>query len=153
MKPLLSNVTSRRRPPAAPAKHFVVGLGGAAVPEIPADFIEVRECLPVQSDRQMGYFGEGRFVAFRFEPRAEDVMWCDERSFGVATGGWMRFADEIEPLAELYGVNVGSHARQADHVLVLDRVRSTCYFAPRASAEAFLARRRELMPVASRTAR
>jgi hypothetical protein len=146
VKPLTSNVTSRR-PPLPAAKHFAIGLAGAAVPEIPADFVEVRECLPVQSDRQLGYFGDGRFVAFRYEPRAEDVMWCDERSFGIATGAWQRFSDEIEPLADLYGVNVGSHARSADHVLVVDRVRSTCYFAPRASAEAFLSRRRELMPV------
>lgn len=153
MKPLTSNVTSRRWP--MPATRFAGGSSAAiaAAPAIPADFIELSECLPIQSDRQLGYFGDARYVAFRYEPRAEDVMWCDERSFGIATGAWQRFADEVEPLAELYGVNVGSHARAADYVLVIDRTRAICYFAPRPSAEAFLARRRELMPVGAGPAR
>lgn len=141
VKPLTSTVMSRR--PPASAKPIAPAQGYA---DLPADFVELSECLPARSERQLGYFGEGRFVAFRYEPRAEDVMWSDERSFGIATGGWQRFLDEVEPLADFYGVNVGSHGRSADHVLVFDRVRHTCYFAPRASAEAFLARRRELIP-------
>jgi hypothetical protein len=145
VKPLTTTVLSRR-PPAA-AKKPAAARGFA---DLPADFVELSECLPAASDRQLGYFGDGRFVAFRYEPRAEDVMWCDERSFGIATGAWQRFLDEIEPLADLYGVNVGNHGRSADHVLVIDRVRLTCYFAPRASAEAFLTHRRELMPARSR---
>lgn len=149
MKPLTSPITSRRRPPIA-AKHYAVGLGGVAAFDVPADFVEVRECLPVQSDRQLGYFGDCRYVAFRFEPRAEDVIWSDERSFGIATGAWQRFADEVEPLADLYSVNVGNLTSVGTHVLVIDRVRATCYFAPRASAEAFLASRRQLLPAATR---
>ena len=144
MKPLTSTVLSRR--PPAPAKSLAAA---QSLVGIPADFIELSECLPARSERQMGYFGDSRFVAFHYEPRAEDVMWRDERSFGIATGGWQRFLDEVEPLADLYGVNVGSHGRSAQDVLMIDRVRLTCYFAPRASAEAFLARRRELMPRAA----
>lgn len=141
MKPLTTTVMSRR--PPSPARPVAAAHGLA---DLPADFVELSEYLPSHSDRQLGYFGDCRFAAFRYEPRAEDVMWCDERSFGIATGAWQRFLDEVEPLADLYGVNVGSHGRSAEHVLVFDRVRSTCYFAPRASAEAFLARRRESMP-------
>lgn len=148
MKPLTSTVVSRR--PPAPAKPFVAAKGFS---ELPADFVELSECMPSHSDRQLGYFGDGRFVAFHYEPRAEDVMWRDERSFGIATGAWQRFLDEVEPLADFYGVNVGSHGRSAEHVLVFDRVRLTCYFAPRASAEAFLAHRRELMPAGAVRAR
>ena len=144
MKPLTSTVLSRR--PPAPAKSVAAA---QTIGRIPADFIELSECLPARSERQMGYFGDSRFVAFHYEPRAEDVMWRDERSFGIATGAWQRFLDEVEPLAELYGVNVGNHGRSAQDVLVFDRVRLTCYFAPRASAEAFLARRRDLMPQAA----
>lgn len=148
MKPLTSTVMSRR-PPASASPVAAA----QAVCDLPPDFVELSECLPSRSERQLGYFGDGRYVAFRYEPRAEDVMWCDERSFGIATGAWQRFLDEVEPLADVYGVNVGSHGRSADHVLVFDRVRHTCYFAPRASAEAFLARRRELMPASAARAR
>lgn len=141
MKPLTSTILSRRPPASANPMA-----AAQAMPELPSDFVELSECLPARSERQLGYFGDARFVAFRYEPRAEDVMWCDDRSFGIATGAWQRFLDEVEPLADLYGVNVGNHGRSAEHVLVFDRVRHTCYFAPRASAEAFLAHRRELMP-------
>jgi hypothetical protein len=124
------------------ANRFANGVSA----EIPADFVELSDCLPPLSDRQLGYFGDGRYVAFRYEPRAEDVMWRDERSFGIATGAWQMFFDQVVPLAELYDVNVGSSGRQAQHVLVFDRVRLSGYFAPRDSAESFLSRRRQLMP-------
>ena len=96
-------------------------------------------------DRKLGYFGSGRFVAFHYEPRAEDVIWRDERSFGIGTGAWQVFLEQVQPLAELYNMNVGGTGRAADHVLVFDRVRLMIYFATRASAEAFLGRRRQLV--------
>ena len=119
---------------------------GAGFAEVPEDFVEILDCMPAQIDRQLGYFGQSRYVSFRFEPRAEDVIWTDEKSFGIATGAWQTFHREVETLADLYDVNVGSEKRQADDVLVYDRVRLAAYFAPRASAEAFLAQRRELVP-------
>lgn len=119
---------------------------GAGFAEVPEDFVEILDCLPAQIDRQLGYFGQSRFVCFRFEPRAEDVIWTDEKSFGIATGAWQAFHREIGPLADLYDVNVGAENRPADDVLVYDRVRLAAYFAPRASAEAFLAERRQLVP-------
>ena len=121
---------------------------GPAIGEIPFDFVELSECFPSQTDRQLGYFGQSRFVAFRYEPRAEDVIWRDERSFGIATGAWQVFLDQIAPLADLYDVNVGSNGKTADHVLVFDRTRLTAYFAPRASAEAFLSHRQRVLPEA-----
>jgi hypothetical protein len=130
-----------RRHQVAPAHSFA----GVIDPEIPFDFVELAECLPPKNDRQLGYFGDSRYVAFRYEPRAEDVMWVDDRSFGIATGGWQVFFDDILPLAEFYDVNVGNHGRAAEHLLVFDRVRHTAYFAQRESAETFLSRRSELV--------
>ncbi|HXE52922.1 MAG TPA: hypothetical protein VN541_07910 [Tepidisphaeraceae bacterium] len=114
--------------------------------EVPTDFIEIIDCLPPAIDRKLGYFGDGRYVTFHYEPRAQDVIWQDDRTFGIATGAWSAFTDEIQPLADAYGVNVGADGRPADHVLVCDRVRMTAYFAPRQAAEAFLTRRRDLLP-------
>jgi hypothetical protein len=120
--------------------------GGAASAQVPDDFVEILDCLPAQIDRQLGYFGNSRFVCFRYEPRAEDVMWTDEKSFGIATGAWQIFHREISSLADLYSVHVGSDKGAGSDVLVYDRVRLAAYFTPRESAEAFLARRRDLVP-------
>ena len=139
MKQIAANSRFRRSPLAS----RVVSV---SLPQpLPEDFVELLECLPAKTDRQLGYFGDGRFAAFRYEPRAEDVMWRDEKSFGISTGAWQVFLDEIQPLAELYGVNVGSNGRPASHVLLIDRVRETAYFAPRESAESFLRHRLAVM--------
>lgn len=140
MKPLISNATSRR-----PMKHTNRFVASSAT-DLPYDFVELSECLPAQTDRQLGYFGSARFVSFRYEPRAEDVMWRDDRSFGIATGAWQVFFDDVLPLADLYNVNVGATGRAADHVLLFDRVRQIAYFAPRKSAEEFLSHRQQMMP-------
>jgi hypothetical protein len=133
-------------PPAATGR-IPAGVGSRiGMSDVPDDFVEILDCLPAQIDRQLGYFGQCRFVTFRYEPRAEDVMWNDERSFGIATGAWQVFHREVASLADLYDVNVGSEKHAAEHVLVCDRVKLSTYFAPRASAEGFLARRRELLP-------
>jgi len=121
-------------------------MSGGTSAQVPEDFAEILDCLPAQIDRQLGYFGSSRFVCFRYEPRAEDVIWTDEKSFGIATGAWQAFQREVGSMADLYGVNVGSDKGAGSDVLVYDRVRLAAYFAPRQSAEAFLARRRELVP-------
>ncbi len=121
-------------------------IGGGTTAQVPEDFVEILDCLPAQIDRQLGYFGNSRFVCFRYEPRAEDVIWTDEKTFGIATGAWQAFQREVGSMADLYGVNVGSDKGVGSDVLVYDRVRLAAYFAPRVSAEAFLTRRRELVP-------
>jgi hypothetical protein len=141
----VKTASSYRSLKSAPVPGLAVR-GASMLSGVPEEFVEIVDCLPPQIDRQLGYFGQCRVVAFRFEPRAEDVIWTDERSFGISTGAWQIFHREISSLADLYDVNVGSETRQADHVLVCDRVKLTCYFAPRAVAESFLARRRELLP-------
>ena len=120
--------------------------GGSVSAQVPDNFVEIVDCLPAQIDRQLGYFGNSRFVAFRYEPRAEDVMWTDEKSFGIATGAWQTFHREVAGMADLYAVDVGSDKGAGNDVLVYDRVRLAAYFAPRESAEQFLAHRRELLP-------
>jgi hypothetical protein len=142
----VKSAASFRKTSSAPLPPGLAARSKSVLSGIPDDFVEVLDCLPPQIDRQLGYFGQCRFVAFRFEPRAEDVMWTDERSFGISTGAWQIFHREVSSLADLYDVNVGSETRQADHVLVCDRVKLTSYFAPRASAESFLSHRRELLP-------
>ena len=120
--------------------------GAGLAADVPDDFVEILDALPSNIDRQLGYFGHARYVCFRFEPRAEDVIWTDEKTFGIATGAWQAFHQEVHPLADLYDVNVGADNRPAADVLVFDRVKLATYFAPRLSAESFLARRRELLP-------
>jgi hypothetical protein len=117
-----------------------------AAESMPSEFVEILDTLPAQIDRQLGYFGRARFVAFRYEPRAEDVMWSDESSFGIATGAWQVFHDDVEPIANLYDVNIGGEGKPAAAVLVYDRIRGMGYFAPRPAAEAFLERRKMLLP-------
>ena len=137
MKPLASTSTFRRTAISATAPRAA---------QVPQEFVEVKDCLAPGIDRLLGYFGNARYVAFRYEPRAQDVIWHDERTFGIGTGGWQHFSDEVEPLSDLYGVNLGSDNRRAEHVLVCDRVRHIAYFAPQRTAEQFLATRRELLP-------
>ena len=73
-------------------------------------------------------------------------MWSDESSFGIATGAWQVFHDDVQPIADLYDVNVGGEKKPADSVLLYDRIRAIGYFAPRQAAEAFLERRKAVMP-------
>lgn len=120
-----------------------------SVEEMPEDSIEILDPLPPRIDRLLGYFGQERFVAFHYEPRAQDVMWSDGRSFGIATGAWQELHREIRPLAELYDVNPGSDGRDAEHVLLCDRIRRTACFASRKSAREFLEHRRAILPCAA----
>lgn len=111
-------------------------------PDVPADFVLLAEPLPAGVDRGLGYVGERRFVAFRYETRAEEVMWDDGHTYGFGAGGWCIFLDRIAPLAARYGTDVGlggAGSCRAD-VLVLDRATGSVYFASRASADQFLAR-------------
>lgn len=89
-------------------------------------------------DRELGYFGQERFVMFYYEPRGQDVIWADGRSSGFGTGGWQYFLDEIEPLARRMGLDAGSTTSRGRHALVLDRHFGHAYFADRGEAEAFV---------------
>jgi hypothetical protein len=117
--------------------------------EVPADFTSLAEPLPAGLDRRLGYPGERRFVAFRYEPRGEEVIWDDGHTYGFGTGGWSAFLDRVAPLAARYGVdlgiepNVATPRRRPTHhtaVLLLDRTGGCAYFAGRASTERFLSK-------------
>ena len=125
--------------------------------EVPADFAAVSECLPVSLDRRLGYLGQSRYVMFGQGPGSGTLAWSDGRSAATAPGAWRVFSDEVGSMAESYGADVlGEEAgpagdgepcvAPATHVLVLDRTTCTPYFAPRRSAEQFLARRAALLP-------
>ncbi|MFI5378685.1 MAG: hypothetical protein ACHRHE_05270 [Tepidisphaerales bacterium] len=91
-------------------------------------------------DRRLGYIGERRFVFFCYEPRGEEVLWNDGRSYGFGFGGWQTFIDHVVPAAAARGLNVGSSDRPADQVLVVDRVLREACFSDRDSAEVLVAR-------------
>ena len=76
---------------------------------------------------------------FYFEPRGEEVVWNDGRSYGFATGGWRTFGEKIIPLARSAGAHVGDVDRDGDHVLLIDRITGHGYFAPREAAQGLVA--------------
>ena len=88
--------------------------------------------------QRLGYFGKSRFVFFYYEPRGEEVVWNDGRTYGFSCGGWRVFCDEVVPLAARHGVDVGDHQRRGDQVLVVDRELRQAYFADRSIAERFV---------------
>src|SRR3954454_8905649 len=54
-------------------------------------------------DRALGYFGEARYVCFRYEPRGEEVVWNDGRTYGFGSGGWQPFLGHVIPAARECG--------------------------------------------------
>jgi len=106
---------------------------------IPAEFRTPLERQQQWVDpRRLGYFGSGRFVFFYYEPRGEEVVWNDGRTYGFGYGGWMAFQDEVAPLAQFHGADVGGEQRRGAHVLVVDRELKQAYFADRTIAEHFV---------------
>src|SRR6185437_12181049 len=53
-------------------------------------------------------------------------------------GGWKIFLDDIAPLAQQLGVDLGTIDSVGSHVLLVDRQDHRTYAAPRPSAERFL---------------
>ena len=105
-----------------------------------AGSLRLGKCLKQCLDRKLGYSGEDRFVLFHYEPRGQEVMWRDGRSYGFGHGGWQAFFDEVEPVARQHGISVGDDTRPADHVLVVDRVEGEAYFADRQRAQKLVTR-------------
>ena len=89
-------------------------------------------------DQKLGYPGRERFVIFYYEPRGEEVIWRDKRSYGFATGAFTAFKDELAPVAELYGVEVGTEVSPAKNVLLIDRADHRAFFVERNEAVHFL---------------
>lgn len=112
------------------------------LPETEQDFVSIGQQINPRIDRQLGYFGDARFVLFYYEPRGEEVIWKDGRSYGFGTGAWDTFFREIAPLAESHGVRVGDNASAGKDVLLVDRVRRSAYFAQRDRAERLVAEQR-----------
>ena len=90
-------------------------------------------------DQLLGYGGRDRFVMLYYEPRGEEVIWRDSRSYGFATGAGPTFIDGVAPVAELYDVEVGSNGKPAKQVLLVDRKEQRAYFADKGEALRFLA--------------
>ena len=89
-------------------------------------------------DQKLGYHGQDRFVIFYYEPRGEEVIWRDSRSYGFSTGAGQLFIDELEPVAELHNVDVGGEGSPGTHVLLIDRVDRRAHFVERDEAIRFL---------------
>ena len=109
------------------------------VPLWPLGFRPIVEVLPAQIERRLGYFGQDRFVCFHYEPRGDEVMWRDSRSYGFGTGAWTTFLEHISPLADSYSVKVGGTNGAVTHVLIVDRAEQRAYFAAVDDARRFLA--------------
>ena len=90
-------------------------------------------------DQKLGYHGQDRFVIFYYEPRGEEVIWRDSRSYGFATGAGQLFIDELEPVADHHKVDVGGEGSPCTHVLLIDRVDRRAYFVEKGEAIKFLA--------------
>lgn len=103
-----------------------------------AGFDRLSERVLQWIDRKLGYFGASRFVFFYYEPRGQEVMWNDGRSYGFGSGGWMAFGDEVAPVAARHGVDLGDESHKGRQVLLLDRTKGDAYFADRRSAERFV---------------
>jgi hypothetical protein len=107
--------------------------------EVPCHFRKVEDPLHPRLDRKLGYFGSERFVMFHYEPRGQEVIWNDGRSYGFGTGAWYFFIEKVLPLARQHGAAVGSNDADSRDALLLDRLRREIYFAEKQAAERFLA--------------
>lgn len=105
---------------------------------VPSDFVKLSEPVLAWIDRKLGYFGNDRFVLFYYEPRGEEVVWKDGRSYGFGTGAWCAFHEQIAPLFNRYAADLGKCEAPDDHALVIDRQTRRAYFAQRQKAEEFL---------------
>ena len=104
----------------------------------PPGLVELPDHLPAAMDQHLGYVGQERFVYFYYEPRGEEVIWNDGRSYGFGCGGWRAFCDQIAPLAKRYGVGLGNTGLAHTHVLLIDRERRVAYLSRQAEAEEYV---------------
>lgn len=118
--------------------------------EAPLGSVAVSEMLHPWVDRKLGYLGDARFVMFYYEPRGDEVIWRDDRSYGFGAGAWCFFTDKIAPLAERYHVNLGNSISQGEEALLIDRVKRQAYFAKRKHTEQFIARQQSAIPHAQK---
>lgn len=115
------------------------GFGTDPGPLPPPDFIQISHRLSIHADRQLGYHRDERFVGFYYEPRGQEIIWQDGSSYGFGLGGWRFFTQYVEPITRFYDVHIGDAHVAGGHILILDRLYNHAYFAPRESAERFLA--------------
>jgi len=109
---------------------------------VPTDFRAIRGNLPPGLDRDLGYRGSARFVAFWWHEEEDDVAWDDGSDNADAAEGWETWTRVIAPNAGYFqhhfGADLGGSDRRATHVFVWDRAQHFGYVVPRASAVAFL---------------
>lgn len=108
----------------------------AELPDGTATLSQFRAAAVAQG---LGYFRTERFVVFGYCPGGGEVIWKDGHSSGFGTGGWRIFLEEIAPVSNHNGIDLGGVDRVGTHVLVIDRAQDAVYAVPRDSAEIFLA--------------
>jgi hypothetical protein len=121
-------------PQILPPSEDQLAPAGLFASAVPPSFLKLTGRLQQRIDRTLGYFGQNRFVLFYFEPRGQEVIWNDGRSYGFAAGGWKPFTEKVIPLARAAGAHVGDCDRRGDHVLLVDRLTGHPYFAPKDQA-------------------
>jgi hypothetical protein len=111
--------------------------------ELPMDWRLIQGVFPVGFDRQLGYRGPARFVAFWWNDDEDDVACNDGKTVTASTGQWEFWTTTIAPNSPFFrgrfGAHLGATEEPATHVLVWDRLRQLCYIAEKESAEEFLA--------------
>ena len=91
----------------------------------------------------IGYTGKARFVAFKWTPYGDEMVYAD--GCMRKTGNWQAFLAYIQHPAvspNLQDYDLGGSDREAKHVLILDQAILEMFIAPVKEAEQFLARQR-----------
>lgn len=102
---------------------------------VPPQFMRVSDGLPAWAEYRLGYTGDARFVAFRYDPAIGSVIWEDGRERGPAAGAAFTAIDQIIPWAALGRIGPLSRG-----VLVVDRRERIVYVVQQEHAARFLAR-------------
>jgi len=112
-------------------------IGSPSAPVIPDDFLNVLEPFQLGLDRRLGYTQGAPYASFWMDD-GRTIAWSDGRCHSRAMRAWSPFVREVVPLATFYGLKVTNDSPSQQYVLTLDRRQGWAYFAPRASALAFL---------------
>jgi hypothetical protein len=113
---------------------------------VPDDFVELSELGVAAIEHKLGYFGDDPLIIVGYCAGGGEVVWRDSQREGFGAGGWRFLLDEIWPLAQRYGVNLGSIGSAGSHVLLINRHHHAVYAAPRESAELFMRQRYGQLP-------
>jgi hypothetical protein len=105
-----------------------------------AGWVRLNVPLPPRLAELVGYRGEARWVALRWEPCGDESFYDDGRTSGTgAPWPYLTFVRHPAVAPGLAAYNLGSSDGPAAECLVLDRREEVIYAAPVSAARRFLA--------------